>query len=482
MNTEADFLNTLAVEPDELRDRFIFADWLEDHDDVRAEFVRITAELDSWVPELSRRCLLQERQAQWLARHARDWLGPIGPFIDNWSLDRGLVRVQMTAAQFAHPTFAERAHELFARCWVRSVRLEEVTAENLLEILRQPHFGLTPVLEIEGAGLDDVAGCALARCPRLAGVRELRLANNSLGNAFLPNLRAGPAGTSLQRLDLRNNQIVGFSSKHVEGLFLDLHGNPIHPFHLELPLTGGRLTNSLGMPFCPIPAGSFLMGSPDDEVSRYPDEGPRRQVTLTRRFYLGTYPVTCEQYLSMGNRAPLADSFRSWVPITGVSFDHAVAFCEDLSSHGDERARGWSYRLPTEAEWEHACRAGTTTAFWWGDTATSHQANFDGHYPHGVQEVGPYLERVSDVGSYAANPFGLYDMHGNVWEWVADWFDPGYYARGVDIDPRGPSGGDKHILRGGSWYHQGRCCRSAYRLENDPGSETCGFRVVLEIN
>jgi sulfatase modifying factor 1 len=490
MTREADFLRALADEPDDWDARLVFADWLDEKGDVRAEFVRVTADLDGWVPDLPRRCLLQERQGQWLARHSSAWLEPVRPFVSGWSLDRGLVRLHMTAAQYTAADFAERAPEHFARCWVRTVRLEGVTAKDLLGILRQPHLGKAPRLEIESAGLDDAAGCSLARCPHLTGVRELGLANNQVTKATLQALLGGPVGECLRCLDLRNNEVEPDPDDLRASCLrhLDLHGNSpwTHRFQGECPEVcrrGDRLTNSIGMEFRRIPAGTFLMGSPDDELHRYPDEGPRRPVTLTRAFYLGAYPVTwLEFHRVFGGPLPASHAHGHWRPVDGVSCETALAYCAGLSALPEERARGHTYRLPTEAEWEHACRAGTTTAYWWGDTATSYQANFDGHYPHGQNEVGPYLERTSVVGAYAANPFGLYDVHGNVWEWVADWFDPEYYASGPEVDPTGPVRGNKHILRGGSWYHLGRCSRSAYRLENDPGDPYRGLRVVLELS
>jgi formylglycine-generating enzyme required for sulfatase activity len=138
------------------------------------------------------------------------------------------------------------------------------------------------------------------------------------------------------------------------------------------------------------------------------------------------------------------------------------------------------YRLPTEAEWEYACRAGTTTPFHFGKSLSSRQANFDGNHPYGGAEKGPYLARTCKVGSYKPNKFGLYDMHGNVHQWCSDWYDKDYYKDSPAKDPLGPDRGAVRVLRGGSWIVLGRFCRAADRLTNDPGGRdyNMGFRVA----
>ena len=135
------------------------------------------------------------------------------------------------------------------------------------------------------------------------------------------------------------------------------------------------------------------------------------------------------------------------------------------------------YTLPTEAQWEYACRAGTTTPFHFGDSLSSNQANFDGNYPYGA-EKGPYLERTTPVGTYAPNAWGLYDMHGNVWEWCYDWY--GEYTAGDAADPHGPETGSDRVVRGGAWDIYAQFCRSACRFRFDPGRRyrILGFRVA----
>jgi formylglycine-generating enzyme required for sulfatase activity len=164
-----------------------------------------------------------------------------------------------------------------------------------------------------------------------------------------------------------------------------------------------------------------------------------------------------------------------------VSWDDAIAFCAQLSALPAEKEAGRTYRLPTEAEWECACRAGTTTVFHFGNTLSGKQANFDGRYPYGDAERSPAVGRTTQVGAYAGNNFGLFDLHGNVWEWCADWFESDYYQTGPRQDPPGPSSGEFRVLRGGSWRNQALTCRAAYRNALAPNQRQpfIGFRPVL---
>src|SRR5207248_1659536 len=129
-------------------------------------------------------------------------------------------------------------------------------------------------------------------------------------------------------------------------------------------------------------------------------------------------------------------------------------FCQKLSLTSEQSQEGLIYRLPTEAEWEYACRAGTTTAYSFGDALTSFQANFNGHRLGGKERPGPYLEKTTRVGSYPANNFGLFDMHGNVWEWCTDWYDGTAYLHSAPRDPQGPPEGEMRVVRGGCWRNQ----------------------------
>jgi formylglycine-generating enzyme required for sulfatase activity len=182
--------------------------------------------------------------------------------------------------------------------------------------------------------------------------------------------------------------------------------------------------------------------------------------------------------------------------VENVEWKNAKVFCERLSVRPEEKAAGRTYRLPSEAEWEYACRAGAPTAFHFGDALSSNEANFNGNYPTDGAERGPYLRRTAKVGSYEPNAFGLYDMHGNVAEWCADWYDPEYYLDSPEEDPLGPpfgvvptrftNNGDQNffvVVRGGCWVDDARACRTAYRFRAMPNTQyrLIGFRVVCEV-
>ncbi len=220
--------------------------------------------------------------------------------------------------------------------------------------------------------------------------------------------------------------------------------------------------------------GSFLMGSPAGEAERSYDEQQHR-VTLTRGFWLADTACTQEFWRAvMGtNPSRFADDPRN--PVDTVSWDDVQSFIDRLN----RRMPGLYARLPREAEWEYACRAGTTTPFSFGDDITPEQVNYDGNYPYARGKKGRYRQRTVPVGSLPPNPWGLHEMHGNVWEWCADW--SGRYPADPQIDPRGPPSGDSRVLRGGSWDFNGRSVRSANRGRRGPGARYryFGFRLAL---
>jgi formylglycine-generating enzyme len=268
------------------------------------------------------------------------------------------------------------------------------------------------------------------------------------------------------------------------------------------------VTNSIGMKLKLIPKGKFTMGSPKSErddllaslkVKEAPDwlkaEGPQHEVEISQPFYLGVYEVTQGQYEKVMAKNPSWFSAKGGgkdavkgldtaaFPVERVSWTDAKAFCDKLSALPKEKAAGRVYRLPTEAEWEYACRAGTTMSFHFGKALSSTQANFDGRLPDGGADKGPYLRRTCAVGSYPANAFGLHDMHGNVFEWCADWYGKDYYGVSSKKDPQGPISGTGRVVRGGSCSLLRLYCRAACRLGLDPVSRDSnfGFRVACSL-
>ncbi len=227
----------------------------------------------------------------------------------------------------------------------------------------------------------------------------------------------------------------------------------------------------LGMVY--IPGGTFMMGSPSGEANRSSDEGPQHKVTISP-FYMGKYQVTQAQWEAVTGNNP--SSFKGANrPVESVSWEDAAEFCKNLS-----KKTGKTYRLPTEAEWEYACRAGTTTPFYFGETITPDIVNYDGNYPYGSASKGTYRQQTTDVGNFSPNPFGLYDMHGNVWEWCLDIYASDIYNRHQKTDPIYTDSGDYRVVRGGSWYSNAQYCRSADRYGNTPAYRytSIGFRFV----
>jgi formylglycine-generating enzyme required for sulfatase activity len=221
-----------------------------------------------------------------------------------------------------------------------------------------------------------------------------------------------------------------------------------------------------------IPAGEFLMGSPDPDTDASSDEKPQHRVRITRSFYLGMYEVTQSQYFAVTGENPSWLRGSGDLPVERVSWEDAQAFCAKLNEREMEQLRGGIYRLPTEAEWEYACRAGATTRFSFGDADTSVGA-YGWFYGNSASKTHP-------VGQKRPNAWGLFDMHGNVWEWCWDGYDGKYYATSPGIDPLGPSGAADRVIRGGSWRDDPRNGWAASRIGYAPGyrEDFLGFRVA----
>jgi formylglycine-generating enzyme required for sulfatase activity len=234
------------------------------------------------------------------------------------------------------------------------------------------------------------------------------------------------------------------------------------------------LGNGVKLEMIAIPRGTFLMGSPENEAERQDYESPKHQVTVPS-FFMGKYPLTQAQYQAILGSNPSYFKGNNR-PVETVSWDDAVLFCQKLSQR-----TGKSYRLPSEAEWEYACRAGTKTPFSFGDNITPDLVNYDGNYPYKSAPKGKYREQTTDVETFTPNSFGLYDMHGNVWEWCEDDWHENYINAPTDGSAwNSRSGSSTKMLRGGSWGRNARFCRAALRgrSSRDLRSRDFGFRVV----
>ncbi len=246
-------------------------------------------------------------------------------------------------------------------------------------------------------------------------------------------------------------------------------------------------TNSIGMEFVLIPAGTFQMGSSENDRDAAANEKPRHQVTISKTSYLGKYEVTQAQWEAVMGSNPytlprsnpyyslpgMAARLRKPTHPATVSWNDAQEFIKRLNrKEGHNR-----YRLPTEAEWEYAARAGTTTAYSFGEDA---------------KQLGRYAWYGEDfasgsthpVGQKEPNGWGLYDVHGNVWEWVQDWYDERYYASSPSVDPDGPQSGSGRVVRGGSWHQTATSWRTAFRRQYDPNYRgiSIGFRLALSVD
>ena len=244
-----------------------------------------------------------------------------------------------------------------------------------------------------------------------------------------------------------------------------------------------------------IPGGTFMMGSFENEEQRFDNEGPQHNVTVSP-FFMGKYPVTQGQWRAIASQTNLkvkldlnpepsefTESYQDidrWQrPVEQVRWNEAVEFCERLS-----KLTGKDYRLPSESEWEYACRAGTTTPFYFGETITPELANFNGEYTYGKSSKGEYRKETTPVGQFPPNAFGLYDMHGNVFEWCQDVLYENYNEAPTDgsaWEIEGDSDSNRRVIRAGSWYFGPRGCRSAFRyifISVETDSYDIGFRLV----
>ncbi|MEK8017144.1 MAG: formylglycine-generating enzyme family protein [Candidatus Parabeggiatoa sp.] len=252
-----------------------------------------------------------------------------------------------------------------------------------------------------------------------------------------------------------------------------------------------NLGNRVALEMIFIPGGTFMMGSPETEKNRYRDESPQHEVTV-KPFLMGKYPVTQAQWQAVMGHNPSYFKGDNR-PVECVSWHDTVDFCKRLSDK-----TGQAYRLPSEAEWEYACRAGTTTPFYFGETITTHLANYDGDYTYASEPKGFFRKETTDVNRFPPNGFGLYDMYGNVWEWCADlwhenyndaptdgsaWLEEKYEKWTLEHLISKKQVKSKRLLRGGSFYFNPNSCRSANRDKNMSNERVriCCFRACLDL-
>ncbi len=242
-----------------------------------------------------------------------------------------------------------------------------------------------------------------------------------------------------------------------------------NPAHLDTVTI--TLDNGVTLEMVYLEGGTFQMGSSPEDPGHYGIEAPVRNITLSG-FWIGRHLVTQAQYLSVMGTNPAFFTGDNR-PVERVSWHDAMAFCRTLSSSIDG-----TFTLPTEAQWEYACRAGTLTSFSFGDCLDTAHANYDGRRPFEECPTGDFRGETWDVGSGQPNLWGLYDMHGNLWEWCLNWHGP--YSPGDAVNPAGPASGQIRILRGGAWDLHQRHCRSAHRTGGEPQTRwgNQGFRIV----
>jgi len=225
-----------------------------------------------------------------------------------------------------------------------------------------------------------------------------------------------------------------------------------------------------------ISGGKFLMGALDSEKESRDSERPQHEVTVPN-FFMGKYPVTQAQYEAVMGKNP-SHFKENGVnrPVEKVSWNNAKEFCRKLSE-----LTGKNYRLPSEAEWEYACRAGTITPFYFGETIAPDLVNYNGNYPYGNAPAGEYRQQTTEVGLFPPNAYGLHDMHGNVWEWCEDSWHDNYKKAPTDGSAWVDKKPERYVRRGGSWVSNASNCRSAFRFNGlaDVGYDVIiGFRVV----
>ena len=299
-------------------------------------------------------------------------------------------------------------------------------------------------------------------------VKGIRQAVNRLSQASSPSSIPVPSATSTASLRLH--------SFAFESVTVNEQGKIVQYKTGEAQQWEEDLGNGIVLETVSIPGGSFLMGSPREEEGRYESESPQHRVEVSP-FFMGKFPITQSQYQAvMGENPSNFKENGAYRPVENVSWEGAIAFCQKLSQKTKR-----TYRLPSEAEREYACRAKTTTPFHFGETIATNIANYDDNYVYSKAPKGEYREGTTPVGQFPPNAFGLFDMHGNVWEWCADHWHSNYQGAPTNGNAWIAGGdSDYRLLRGGSWNDDPRNCRSAYRGWYTPDCciRVVGFRVV----
>ncbi len=302
------------------------------------------------------------------------------------------------------------------------------------------------------------------------------LSNADPGNSEIPKITSIPKSPSNRAFASK----IIFKSFEFEVVTVKRKGEIADRQFLSAKYFTEDLGNGVTLDMLEIPDGNFFMGSPADEEQRSDDESPQHSVNI-KPFFMGKFAVTQAQYKEiMGLGYSPSTLNTEQYPAESLSWNNAIEFCQRLTEK-----TGRKYRLPSEAEWEYACRAGTTTAFHFGETITTDLANYDGNNTYAEAPKGKVRKQTTKVGSFSPNAFGLYDMHGNILEWCQDTWQENYKDAPSDGNAWIEDGNDAYrVLRGGSWKKFPAYCRSAFRYYDDPnyGHEDFGMRVVCDIS
>jgi formylglycine-generating enzyme required for sulfatase activity len=359
---------------------------------------------------------------------------------------------------------------------IRWTSMDESTAEVLEELGLEPLNREELMQAIaEWRSIDD-------ELPEVDRVRK------SMATAGFPNLQS--RYITYNTIEISETAIEtgdALFDQEFEIVKVDATGKIITPSTVGTAKVFKEPLKDVGLEMVAIPSGKFMMGSPESEHDRFKSESPQHEVTV-QPFFIGKYPVTQAQWQAIANTPKIERELKpnpsrftkdNNLPVEQVFWEEAVEFCARLS-----RETGRDYRLPTEAEWEYACRAGTKTPFYFGQTITGKLANYNTDTTYAQERKVKSKGKMTSVGTYPPNAFGLYDMHGNVWELCLDHWHNNYEGAPIDgrvwlLENENP----RHVMRGGSWYDNPRNCRSATRNNNtsDNRDYVIGFRVVCEI-